>query len=246
MVTPEEYIEEKYTVIWLHAIDAMKHILKGDYKQSAYKTPCRDHSHLNNLREEIEQHKDPLDYDAIFEESFKPDRKAIPFDSNTGDLDIDRYLNLNPLCFDDYRKERTRKAALTLALDIAISYRERRLSDMEERHREIYAIACEAEAENRPCRVVACAGTRIPELNKPLKIYCVIKDYQDPIFPGIWAAFKTNATTNDFMNCLMDYLVGTKADGNGTVTDLFIEEDIPADEIILIKAKRIITGEKKQ
>ncbi len=98
------------------------------------------------------------------------------------------------------------------------------------------------EGEDIPCRVICALGISIPERygQDPLKIYSVIKDYSDPIFPGIWGAIRNNADTNSFVNVIMDFMVGTRCGGNGTPTEIRVKEDFPEDEeVIILDAKRV-------
>ena len=76
-------------------------------------------------------------------------------------------------------------------------------------------------------------------------MYLVVKDYDDPIFPGIWSAFKSNRATNNFLNCFMDFIVGTHASGNGTAVTVDIGDDMFSDSVQLIDTKRVVLDGKK-
>ena len=60
---------------------------------------------LDALRSELEKHREPNGFDKILEESYRKDYKIKAFDSENGDLEVDRYLNGSKKCFDEDQKE---------------------------------------------------------------------------------------------------------------------------------------------
>ena len=119
---------------------------------------------------------------------------------------------------------------------------------LEECHQKAYGIALRAEADGVPCRVIAIHGLEIPEFTGVnAERWMIIKDFNDPIFPGIWGAFKNNATTNTFNNVCEDYLYGTSCPGNGGVRPVDVSKDFADEEVIILEpANRIIDNGKFQ
>jgi hypothetical protein len=242
MLTPQDYIREKPELIWMHGLDALKHCLKGDISQTAYKDKKPQAHHLGLLKEELGIHKN---WDATFEEvketTFIRDFEIVETPSDVGELDIDAYINHDELLFEECIKveQEDSSEAITIIMDMGIAGSERDGSEMVERHKKTYELCLKAEADDVPIRVIGAAKLLSDRPKKVIKIYLVIKDYEDPIFPAIWGAFKTNKSTNDFMNVFMDYMVGIHDSGNGAPVDLRVTDDIWEDEIILINPKRI-------
>ena len=272
MLTPQEYIDIKPKVAWLYGLDVLTHVLQGDHNQTAYKDCSPAKGYLRSLSAELGEHKVQDDFDTIIEERYKTEYRVEPLDSEMGELDVDKFLDSNPRCFNEYHKDAHIRAGITIAFEFSMEYGARDGSEMLTTHKECYAIAAECEANQTPCRVIACGCLQIPELkpsgDRPhrgrfanteaymkahkkydeleksmfFRAYIIVKDYQDPIFPGIWGAFKDNRSSNDFTNVLMDYLVGTRASGNGHLRAFNIEEDIEADEIQLINPRWLTCG----
>jgi hypothetical protein len=241
MLTPQEYIERNPPVAWLHGLDVLEWVLRGDTKATIYKHHDPQPGCLSDLRREIETHPaEPGSFDEILEDVFHRASRSREIPSEIGDLDIDRYLGGDPKCFDEVIRERFERPALTIVLDMCIPWRERDDPDMAPRHRKVYALALKAEAEGRPCRVVSVGAEKVPESQETIRFYVVIKDYNEPIYPGLWGGLKTNRSANDFLNCIMDYLHGTRDRANGTVCEWNVREDLPEDEeVIVIDSKRL-------
>ncbi|MBW1799378.1 MAG: hypothetical protein JRJ85_01480 [Deltaproteobacteria bacterium] len=242
MLTPEEYIQKKPDIAWLYGLDVLEHCLQGDSEKTAYENKDVSWDRLDGLRAELEKHKKAdMMFDEIRENVCLDGLKIEEVSSETGDLNIERYLDGNDRCFDEYIKEMNDDAldGVSVFMDMAIDWSQRNDNQMIARHRRIYEICLECEAANVPCRVIAAAGVDIPELDKPLKLFIVIKDYNDPIFPGLWGAFKTNMSTNDFLNVVMDLLVGTICAGNGAPVPIHVRNAVDEEEEI-----RIINGER--
>jgi hypothetical protein len=241
MLTPEEYIEMKPESVWIHALDVLDHCLRGVVENTAYGCTSASTSHLNDLKDAMGTKDEGKKFNEILKDTFRKTPKAKPRMADEGDLVLDSYLNGEERCFEEFFKENVYSAATTVVMDIAIAAAERDGPEMEIRHEKIYKIACDAEAKGDPCRVIAAAGVDIPETEDPIKLLFVIKDYDDPIFPGIWGAMETNATTNTFLNVVMDYLVGTHSTGNGSPAVIDLSDEVPPDEdVIVLNSRRII------
>lgn len=237
MITAKEYIKEKPTTIWIHGLEMLEHVLRGDVSQTAYGDQSPSEQHLPALRKELEEHKEVNGgYQEALEEHYLPNRKRVRVESKHGAFKVNAYLNGGKKeCFTRRKREITHKKGITLCMDVGISAGERSGTRMVERHRKIYGLAAKYAAENRPCRVVACCkilywGAEVKEL----RLYIVIKNYDEPMYPGIWGAFKTNASTNTLLNVISDYLIGTRDSSHGSPGRLNVAEDMDYDEAQII------------
>lgn len=241
----ENFVERPPEEIHVHGLDLLAHCLQGDVEQTWYKDRYPNKELLFELQDEMERHAHEDELNKILEDKLTQKEKWVRFDSTDGDLDVDRFIenknngNFDVPMFDEYRKKKRPKPAMTLILDCAIPYGERSSKDMAKRHREVYTMAVQAFMEGRPCRVVAVWGVRYREDVKSRKFYITIKDFNEPIFSGMWGAFKTNASTNSLLNVIMDYFIGTHSGGNGTPIDMSISKYVTREECELIMPKRL-------
>lgn len=228
--------------IHIHGLDLLNHTLQGDTDQTWYKHKKGEKHLLYELQTELEAHNDPDDLDQVLLDNLTKKDKWIRFDSDEGDLDVERFLENTEndvLIFDSYHKTKKPNPAITLILDCAISAMERGLGDMAIRHKKIYTLAVQAFQEGRPCRIIALWSVKYLEESTNRKLFITIKDFNDPIFSGIWGAFKTNKSTNSFLNVIMDYFIGTHDKGNGTPKAVCVTNYIPREEYTLIDPKRL-------
>lgn len=245
MLTPREHIEQyrrtkKYpSPLWCHALDVLKHVLKGDVNDTFFK----DQGDLDKYLKELSSHLDnkPKEVDSFLEErhnAFTVERKWKRMDSEYGDLVIERHLDGDIRPFDDYRKRYVAKPAVTLVLDMSIPWVERSMDHMSKRHQTVYHHAIEANREGRPCRVVAACNQSIDECEKQKWLF-VLKDFDDPIFPSIWAAFEHNRLCNSFINATQDYFIGTRSGCNGSHQMYNLAEDLEGDVIVIEPHSRV-------
>jgi hypothetical protein len=251
MLTVREHIDNFWQTgkvpnpLWVHALDVLKHVLKGDSRDTMLKDddPCE--SYLKELQSFLDGK--PKEVDSFLDakhNAFVQERKWRRFDSECGDLSVERHLDGELRPFDDYRKKFVDKPAVTLVMDISVPHQDRSGSSIAERHKKIYSFACQANKEGRPCRVIGAEMRQHPEeAIEKLRTLTVLKDYDDPIFPAIWAALENNRLANSYANVTADYFLGTKAAGNGTYRAYDISEDIH-DEIILIEPVTWVTKGK--
>lgn len=248
MMTCSEYLElfdRAPEEIHVHGLDLLNHCLQGDTEKTWYKDRDPQKRMMYELQEEMEKHAQNDELNKVLEDKLTQKDKWIRFDSIDGELDVDRFIenqnngNFDIPMFDEYRKEKRPKPAMTLILDCAIPYMERSRPDMAKRHREVYTLAVQAFMEGRPCRVIAVFAVRYREDTKARRIFITIKDFNEPIFSGMWGAFKSNRATNSFLNVIMDYFIGTHSSGNGTPEDTQITNYIPREECELIDPKRL-------
>jgi hypothetical protein len=171
---------------------------------------------------------------AIFERTLTRKRKRIEVRSQVGcDIDIAEYIRGSRTPLIDYDKTLKPRSSQTIVLDMNIPCNMRDGREMEQRHKLIYRLVASAKNMNKAVRIIGAFSVRISERNESLFFFIVIKDFTDPLFENIWGALKDNATCNDLLNCIMDYLVGTCDWSNGTPTSECLDKFIQ-DEIILV------------
>ena len=244
MITVREYIARKMPPrSFLSMPDVVNHILKHDTRRTVFKCPDTLDSDIcfKNFVQSLKTPPEtPKLFNSCIDEAYSPRRRHKEFDADSGDLDLDRYLNHEPRPFSDVFTIYEPRPARTILIDSCIPGKERNDEDTTEQHKAVYMEALKAEAEGTPLRVIACRTSRIDELTAPYTVYIVLKDWNDPIFPNIWGALKTSETTNDFGNCFQDYITGSHAHNNGWPRTTYYENDFsPDEEIILINPKRI-------
>lgn len=241
MLLAHEAVASRTRVTWIHSVDLLKHVLVGDRQNTMFNAnTCSDaNTCLNELRSELENHRKKDNFANIMESSYIKKKKRVKeVFCEEGELDVDRYLDNSPTPFVYYPYKKYYYPQETIVMDATIPHAHRGQNYMEERHEEIYKIACTSESEGRPCRVIAVDATKIPEFkDKPIIIFNVIKDFEDPIFPAIWGALKTNKSTNSLGVVIAAFFFGTKAPNCGRVVDIFIDDYIPRKELTLIKPK---------
>ena len=192
----------------------------------------------------MEKHSDPDELNKVLEDNLTKKDKWVRYDSTEGDLDVERFLSedktgaIGPV-FDDYQKTKRPKPAMTIIMDVAIPHRERSLPDMTKRHKEVFTIATQAFMEGRPCRIIALWSVDYDDVAMARKFFITIKDFNEPIFSGIWGAFKNNKSTNNFLNVMMDYFVGAYDYCNGRPSTLHVSEYMMEQEYTLIDPKRL-------
>lgn len=243
MLHPTEWAEreDRPSVMWIHGLDALEHVLKGDIEMSAFKHKSPSTGMLRELRRAMENND--YDYDsynkALESQDIHDDVwKELP--SDMGDLDIDSYLDREEYIFEEPYKRKELKPAMNILFEFAINYHERQGEEVQRRHEKIYPMVLKAQAEGVPTRVIAVCPIQIGEMTEMLRIYVVIKDWEDPIFPGIWGALRNNSTANAFLNTIMDYIVGTHDGGNGRCIPYNITEDMPEDDdVVLIEGDKV-------
>lgn len=242
MITPKQWLDAEPTpnILWMHVTDVMKHILQGDTEQTKFKCGVIGNDHLAPLIDEMNIHQwDKDDYDAIVENAWKHDFRWKEQRSLDGEINLDAYIARDPLACYDWRKvwAEERTSSISVLMDIGINYYKRGGRDMKRRHEKIYKLIMDAEQEEIPIRVIAAAHMWAPEMS--VKLFLIVKDYEEPIYPGIWSAFKTNTTTNDFINCIMDFLHGTHDSGNGSASKMNVSPYIHDDQLLIIESDNL-------
>jgi len=247
LLTAKEYIEiggdeirkDRHPVIWLNSLDLLDHCLQADTEQTLFKCHMVRGNHAEMLREDLSMRSETTDdFVSAQENSYKPVRKWKEFRSESGDFDLDRYLAKDELMFTEHRKSYAQGRACTILYDVAVSGMESYDTFMIERHKKVYSITAERESQRKPTRVIACVKIEMDEV-KDMTIFMLLKDFCDPIFPGIWGAYSNNRSTNSMLNCICDYFIGTHHEGNGKPTTITnVGQFFPDDELI-IYGKRI-------
>ncbi len=244
MITVKEYIARRMPEkAFLYMPDVIEHILKHDTRKTVYKCPTTEEYCFNEFLERL---KAPPEAPEIFEsciDAYSPRRRHKELNADSGNFDIGRYLEGERRPFVDVFSIQSPQPARTILIDSCLAAHERDDDAITEQHKAIYADTLRAEADGTPVRVVACRSSKIDELKKPYTVYIIIKDWNDPIFPDIWGALKTGASTNSFGNCFQDFITGSHSPANGhPSTTLYGEDFPPEEEIILIKPVRIKKG----
>ena len=250
-MTCREYIDNhrqgnEIGTYWVHGIDMLEHVLKGNFQDTIYNNGTDRANHLYEMTQAMGNRGEYEGFDEVIENAYAPKRQWRSRMDNEGDLVIDAYLNRDDRMFETWEKEISSANAVSVLLDMAIAWGERDDDDMIARHRKCYEIASKCEGAQIPCRVIGCMALAIDEYGngrrKAINVFVTIKDYLDPIFPGIWGAFETNNSTNRLVNVLAVYLLGTGTGGNGNLETLKVTDYFTDDEDIhAIDPKRLNT-----
>lgn len=246
LLSPKEWLQKDPTTfdgVWMYGLDILDHCLQEETFDTFWKCSEVSRNHARTIRKAMQNREDdPVIYEEIEQNSYIPGLKYKEVFDTEGEVDIDQYLGGDDRCFRNFHKLESDSGAINLVLDMSIASSERFKSSMLKRHKRCYEIAFNAEAEGRPCRVIAAFTISFPEIDtgdghwstpkKAITNLIVVKDFTDPIFPGIWGALETNETTNSFVNLICDYFYGTADMGNGYLKDCFIRNYIFDDEII--------------
>jgi len=241
MMTVEEYIfNQMPDRAFLYMPDVVTHILKQDTRQTVFKCPEVEPFWIKGFIKALNEPAEPPEIFDSCLDSYNPRRRHKELDADSGDIEIDRYLNGDPRPFIDVFSIQTPRPARTILIDSCLSANERHDDMITEQHKAVYMEALKAEADGTPFRVIACRSSKINERPEPYTVYIVIKDWNDPIFPNIWGALKTSKSTNDFGNCFQDFITGSYTSANGRPSITYYENDFPPEEeIILINPVRI-------
>ena len=238
MLTAKEYIRLKPNVLWIHNLDLLAHVLKADPKDTAYRTDEEPYWKAHTAFVEEIERAVPVDQFRKIEEGFNRQKTTVEIPAEQGALNVNRYLNNDPLCFDEPVKWFRPRLSRTIIFDYGKNQNESNGKDCQKRYEKIYKQVIEAEENGEPCRVIGVEGHSFSEIHASgadcLRIYLIIKDYDDPIFPAIWACVKTNRASWALGNVIADFLVGTGDYGNGKAVGFSIGNDIPADEDVQI------------
>lgn len=239
MLTAAEYIKEKPTTLYIHGLEALKHCLKGDYQQTAYRDPNPDMTRLAMFQDEITRHvENAQDFNEHYKDKLKLGKTRKRHKSTSGDFNTERYINGSKRPFDASRKTIGGQRGVTVLFCAGINAQDVNGKIMEERHKRAYDFAAKCFNERRPCRIIAVKWNQyIHESTQPFKtfkLYVIVKDFNDPLFPTIWGAYKTNASTNMWSNIMWDFLIGTHSDGHGQPSAAYVLEDFQEDRIHVI------------
>ena len=249
MLTCKEYIEDKpVDKVVLHCMDLTRHILKRDVTQTAYKDPSPASSFIEELTNAMDAETDLKAYESAKNLRHKRPKLKRKH-ARHGSLHVGRHLNGSRRPFSTPYKPHVEKTGKTIFFDIAIPYCERSGKEVEERFKKIYADALYCASQGIPCRVITCTNWLFEEVSggkrDGLYFYIVIKDYMDPIFPGMWNALRTNALCNTYINVVADFLVGMKTGSHGRDGTLDVAKDFSEQgELVIMDAKRVIDSRK--
>lgn len=242
LMSPAEYVKagkdayKKSPVVWVHALDLMEHILKGNAHDVCLETKLSgDTEHLDDMREGMAERSEKHDeeFKQLTENSYMPKKRYTTQTSDSGEFCLDSFLNGDEQVFEEPVKILNQGRAVTILYDVGVSWGERERRFMEERHKKVYTVTAEMMSVHRPVRVIAVLGEDCYDVPGICKTFAIIKDFNDPIFPGIWGCFTNNKTTNAWVNSVQDFFVGTTDMGNGRISEVKVREYFPDDELII-------------
>lgn len=244
---PQEYVDRgedayfKNPVTWTHGLELLEHCLQGDTQKTILQNPNASGEHLQQLHDVLQQRSiSNEEFQEIVDNSYQPKKKWQSRMDDCGDLDLDSYLNKEEFVFESWEKTFGQGHAVSIIYDVCVSSGERAQTFMEERHKKVYSLVAQLEADRRPARVVAAFAAKCFDLPGKAIHFVIIKDYDDPIFPAIWGAFMNNASTNDWCNVVQDYFLGTYDPGNGRPATINARKYFPEDEELIIYGDRVI------
>ncbi len=243
MLTPKEYIANGIPdnhEIWLNGLDIITHCLQKDTSKTFFKNRPSSHTWDNWQQAMSDRAQADDNFQDIYDNAYQPKQEPRTMQSESGDFVIDYYLDKEELMFEEHEDQYMQGDAVSVVIDICLPYMDRDKSYMIKRHQDVYDIIAQCDSDNRPIQVVGAFEIGVPELKKHLKIFVMIKDYTDSIFPSIWGTLKTNESTNDFLNVMMDYFIGTRSGTNGKCKTMKQAENyFPMNEELIIYGKRI-------
>lgn len=223
-------------VVWLHGLDLLEHILQGDTEQTFFRSTMDHKDLLEQLQEELQKVEEDK-FQEINEELGKRKAQFIEFKDEEGDFDPEAYIEGDDFVFIEEEKQHQQGKGLNLFIDLSIPWHDRTKKDMQKRHEQVYSLALERESYNYPTRVIAAYSAKIMEKENPIKVFVVLKDYDDPIFPGLWGGLKNNKTGNCFLNCIQNYFIGTGSMGNGHIERISLSKIVQDEEFSIIEPR---------
>jgi len=244
MLTPAEYLKNgmpKNHELWLNGLDLVAHCLQKDHTQTFFKDDRPLPKYYDEWSDAMQKHvKSDDNFDDIYSNAYAPKKAWIPYHDDSGSFDTSAFISGEDFCFEDEKRVKQQQDSMSILIDCGVPYGERGDTYMIARHQAVYNLIAQCDSDDRPCQIIGVQNNRIDELSTPLKLFIMVKDYTDSIFPAIWGALKNNQTTNSFCNVTMDYFIGTKSYGNGAPTVLEdAEQYFPANEEIIIFGTRI-------
>ncbi len=229
--------------LWFHATDLMEHILNFKQGNTIFPTTStRYQKYIDIVREEIDRDRDDFEtFDEMFENSYLKKKKYKPEMSDSeGELDIEAYIAKEKKLFERYVEVvKETKSAISIFINFGLNYHERRNRDVKEAYEQVYQIAATCEAEDRPCRVIGCYALRAETYNNVIKIPILLKDYNDPIFPSIWAGICNNTVAHALCCLIPTYLVGSRDPFIGQAVTFDISDLCESDEEIITFGNKI-------
>lgn len=228
--TPAEYLENESIpeMVFVHGLDMLEHVLKKDNEHSFLKNEQGDKArHVDWLNEELAKHEGQDNFEEITEELGEKKAQFKEYADEEGEFDVDAYLNGEELVFKQEEKLYEQGKGHNLLIDMSIPFGDRGKKDMAKRHESVYNTVIEREAQCYPTRVMAAFYLKSEEIKNKKKgamFFIVIKDYEDPIFPGLWGALKNNETANSFLNSIASYFIGLFSGGNGRPSEVTISK----------------------
>lgn len=219
MQLPQDYVTNGLPAnqeVWVNGMDLIAHCLKKDTANTLFKdqSPASGWSAWTKALQQPSSVTDQLQ--DIYDNAYTQKASYIETQDDMGDLDVSAFIGGEELCFTSEQSMSGQAAAVSVLFDISVPWGSRDKSYMVERQKAVYSFIAQCDSENRPVQIVGCYSRTFSELEKPVTMFVIIKDYNDSVFPTIWGGLKDNRSTNLFLNVIADYFIGTRQYSNGS------------------------------
>jgi hypothetical protein len=212
--------------LWIDARDMMETVLRFDHNAVIFPDDNGTHTQPDKqqeLRDALDSGLDDFDeFNDIIDNVYHKTKQWKCTRDYDGDLDIDQWVNQEDRMFNRYVAiEQDSKSAITVFINMYVGHGMRNGNDVADAYNECYRIAAQCEADSRPCRVVGVLPVSYRDHfghhAKPLHIMIVLKDFDAPIFPAIWAGIKSNRVCNSLICMVAWYVIGANDGGAGSM-----------------------------
>lgn len=232
----QEWIDNPHGgIVWFHGMDLLQHFMKNNPRQSAFRNSPLYHyrewydDFINQIKEyKFDRERLSIAMEQVLARPRKRNKYRTSVDGD--DLDVDSYIETfgesSPKIWDEpFQVECERRQAVNVYFECSVPWMARDQTYIANRQHLAYNVALNCEQDGVPCRIVACYGLKVREVQQPIVFYVVIKDFDEPIYPQLWGAFLNNATTNTTINFLAEMVIGTGQDGNGVVVPFVVQSN---------------------
>lgn len=258
LLTPDQWIDNPVQDFWVHGLALVSHILQGRKARRAWNGAYKDNTdlYMSEMVRAMEEHsKKDEGFNEVVEGCYRRKPRFIQRRGLEGDFDTDLWLARggltlepgapNDFFFEDVKVPRDDASTLTIVIDASIPYADRGTPHMAARHKQAYNLALKAEGEGRPCRVIAFSKLGFAE-RQDVRVITIVKDFDDPVFPGIWGIFSGSTEANAAINVYSNALFGTRSRGNAMIRFIeaqeIREQYFPGEEVVFAKPTTFIRG----
>lgn len=212
------------------AVDIMKHVLDRNAKSRFGLATEGQILTANNRIAEAVGESEKIDTKKLYRDKLKsfslPANKfQTRLDEEGEEFDVEAFLEEGgptgyrpgEKIFRANTKAERRKEGVLMLIPLAVPGREAGSSYMKRVHEHAYSVAIECESKGEPCKILGVLSIKYKIRKKTyiLDTSIVIKDWEDPIFPGIWGLIMSNEASNILCFAMSYKLVGTSEDGAG-------------------------------